>query len=56
MPEETTNAIVGIGEMKDIMPAEKSKQELSLVKDEDIKVTEKDDQKTEIPEIDVIKD
>merc|ERR1719362_2129360 len=48
---ETTTAIVGIGEMKDLIPEEESKQELILVNDEEIKVIEKDDQKTEIPEI-----
>ena len=51
MHVETTTANVGIGEMKDLIPEEESKQELILVNDEEIKVIEKDDQKTEIPEI-----
>ena len=56
MPEDTATAIVDIGGMKDLIPEDGSKQELSLVKEEEIKedltqVTEKDDQKTEIPVI-----
>ena len=56
MPEETATAIVGIGGMKDLVPEDDSKQELSLVNEEEIKedlmqVTEKDDQETEIPVI-----
>ena len=56
MPEDTATAIVGIGGMKDYISEDGSKQELSLVKEEEIKedltqITEKDDQKTEIPVI-----
>ena len=51
MPEETATAIVGIGGMKDLISEEESQQELSLVNNEEIKVIEKDDQKTGIPEI-----
>ena len=56
MPEDTATAIVGISGMKDLIPEDGSKQELSVIKDGDIKVdltqvTEEDDQKTEIPVI-----
>ena len=56
MPEETATATVGISGMKDLVPEEESKKELSLVIDEEIKqdlthAIEKNHQKTEIPEI-----
>ena len=60
MPVETTTAIVGTGGKKDLILEKESKQEFVI--DKEIKVIEKDDQKTEIPEIvdifkiDVIKD
>ena len=51
MPVETTTAIVGIGGKKDLILEKESMQEFVI--DKEIKVVEKDDQKTEIPEIEI---
>ena len=53
LPVETTTAIVGIGGKKDLILEKESMQEFVI--DKEIKVVEKDDQKTEIPEIEIFK-